>query len=144
MGSVRVHIVSYMHGTQSPAVEVFPELLTSAIGQGKVILDPNRLVIDPEASRLWPDLIYAALRVPFIAAGHFAADLVTATVRSDHQAFYRRKLGFRTVADTRPYPGLLKPLCLMTARFDVDGSAILDAFPFLDARLTEAAAMFDH
>jgi hypothetical protein len=143
VASVRVVVVSYLHGTLSPAVEVFPELLTSAIAQGKVILDPNRLVIDPVASREWPDLIYAAFRVPFIAAGHFAADLVTATVRAEHQAFYRRRLGFRTVAGSRPYPGLLKPLCLMTARFDFGGQALLDLFPFLEARPTEAAAMFE-
>ena len=143
VASVRVLVVSYLHGTLSPAVEVFPELMTSAIGQGKVILDPNRLVIDPQAARLWPDLIYAALRVPFIAAGHFAADIVTATVRTEHLAFYRRKFGFHTVVGARPYPGLLKPLCLMIARSDISGPAILDTLPFFDARPFEAADMFD-
>lgn len=143
VASVRLHVVSFLHGTQSPAIDAFPDALSAEVGQGRVIVDPNRLVINREASRRYPDLIYATFRVPFMAATHFAADIVTATVRAEHQAFYRRVLQFRTLTDIRPYPGLLKPLCLMAGNFPQQASAVLAGYPFLAARPGEAARLFE-
>ena len=143
VASVRLHVVSFLHGTQSPAIDAFPDALSDEIGQGRLILDLNRLVIDREASRLNPELIYATFRVPFMAAKHFAVDIVTATVRAEHQAFYRRVLRYRTLTDTRPYPGLLKPLYLMVANLPQQSTAVLRSYPFLAARPGEAASLFD-
>jgi hypothetical protein len=140
--SVRIHLVTRHGETRSPAMDAFPDILSDKVNHGDLILDPNRLVVDHDASRAHPELAYIILRVPVIAAEHFAADLVTATVRPEHQAFYRRMLGFETVAAARPYPTLLKPLSLMTVRVRNKTDDVQRRYPFFMPRAGEGAALF--
>jgi hypothetical protein len=142
-GSVRIHVASRDSETQSPATDAFPDILSDYIKRGDVIVDPNRLVIDKECSQSHPELAYIVLRVPFLAALHFGADLVTATVRPEHQAFYRRVLRFEVSAPVRSYQTLLTPLSLMTVHFPSEEAAVLRRYPFFAPRAEEAKELFD-
>ena len=71
--------------------------------------------ITPEA---FPELPYMTVRLGYVACGYFNADIGLATVRAEHQAFYRRVfLQAAAVASRGTYPGLIKPVCLMAADY---------------------------
>jgi hypothetical protein len=77
-----------------------------------------------------------------MAAQHFNADLVTATVRKEHQAFYRRELLMHPVCPPRPYPTLTKLIGLMMIDFKATGADILKRRPFYDSQPHERAPLF--
>ena len=89
-------------------------------------------------ARVFPDLPCLVLRVPFLAAGWFGMDVVTATIRREHEAFYRRVLRMTP----RAYPSLLKPLGLMTVDYRQEAPNVLRRYPFFAPRAGEAEAMF--
>jgi hypothetical protein len=139
--ALRVHVASAEH-CSSPAVDNFPDVLVDELDRGKIIIDPNRFVVDFASSRLYPELPFITLRLPFIAAGHFGADLVTATVRREHQAFYRRELLMTPVCPPRPYPTLTKHLGLMIVDFHEAGDAVLRRRPFYGSTAAERNHIF--
>ena len=129
VSALRVHVASAQH-CSSPAVDNFPDVLVDELDRGKIIVDPNRFVADYASARLYPELPFITLRLAFMAAPHFGADLVTATVRREHQAFYRRELLMTPVCPPRPYPTLTKPLGLMIVDFHAAGGEVLRRRPF--------------
>lgn len=139
--SIRIHVLSREAGS-SPALETFPDALEGMVARGKVIIDPNRFVADNAASHFFPELPYLTLRLPFMAGRHFGADIVTATVRREHAAFYRRVLRFNSVCPPRPYPTLLKPLGLLTVNYPREAPKVLERYPFFAARSGEASEIF--
>lgn len=141
-GSVRVHVASCRGHGQSPARQVFPEILSKCLNRGDTIVDTDRFVIAPAASRACPELAHILLRVPFIAAFHFDADLMTAAVCAEHQAAFRRILRFKVAASARACPSLLSPVSLMTARFRLEANDILRNCPFFMPRHGEGEALF--
>lgn len=88
-GAVRIHILDGL-SQPSPALDAFPDVLLPLLQAGKRIIDPNRYVVDYEAARRYPGLAYVTIRLAFLAATHYDANLSTATVRAEHQAFYKR------------------------------------------------------
>jgi len=113
LAAVRLHLVSELNVT-SPTLEVFPEVL-EADKAGPTMLDPTRFVVHPEARKERLLLHFAALRIPVLAAMFYDVDIVLAPVRSEHTAFYLRYLGSDVFASPRQYPGLKKPVGLLTA-----------------------------
>lgn len=143
VGSVRLHLVSDITRDQSPALAVFGSVLNAAMTSHTRLLDPNRLVLEPDVARHEPELHWALLRVPMIAAAHFNVRLVTATVRPEHIAFYRRVLRFAQRSEPMAYPTLLTPLSLLTADFlPTVTAAIFRRFPHMRPDPDEGAALF--
>ncbi|MBM6583502.1 hypothetical protein ILT44_25195 [Microvirga sp. BT689] len=136
VGSIRIHAVD-AENRASPALDAFPDHLERELDAGRTIVDPNRFVADPDVSRAFPELPYATLRLPFMLAEHLSADTVTATVRAEHETFYRRVLRCRPVCAPRPYPTLIKPLGLMTVDFASEAAAVTDRHPFFGSSLAE-------
>ncbi|MFD0935402.1 N-acyl amino acid synthase FeeM domain-containing protein [Methylobacterium trifolii] len=128
--SIRVHVVS-INNTNSPAVEAFGDLINPYLSEGSIIIDPNRFVSDHSLARRTPDLPYATLRIPFMAAKYYGAQIATATVRKEHQAFYRRVLHYTVASEPRHYPTLIKPLSLMIVKFKDEEARVLKRYPFL-------------
>lgn len=138
--SIRVCVASREHGV-SPAVGFFPDILVPDIDAGRVIVDPNRLVTDKEASRLYPELAYMTVRLGYVAAVHFEADVVTATVRAEHRAFYKRVFGMQPDSLPRVIPPIEKPFCLMSFR-DASMEPILNRYPVFRSTEAERARLF--
>jgi hypothetical protein len=141
IASIRLHVVDKGSRT-SPAVHAFPDALEPLMEQGLTIVDPNRFVVDRSIGKQFPELPYVVLRLPFMAAGYFGADIVTATVRQEHAAFYRKVLRCHHVCEPRSYPTLIKPLGLMMVNYPIEHPNVLSRHPCFAARLGESHDLF--
>src|ERR1700733_15013622 len=88
--SIRIH-VSPKISPDCPALEVFADCLQPQLDAGNVLIDSTRFVTDEKLARHHRTLPYATLRLSVMAAQYFGADYLLASVRAEHQAFYRRK-----------------------------------------------------
>jgi hypothetical protein len=139
--SIRISVAS-KEQPLTPAVETFGDLLEPEVAQGKVIVDPNRFVADPDSRSKIPELPYLTVRLGYVACAHFDADIGTATVRAEHRAFYRRVFLLEPRCLPRPYPTLLKPLCLMAADADAVREKIFQRYPYFRSTPAEREALF--
>lgn len=142
VSSLRI-TVAYSGEPQSPCLEAFPDALESELEAGKIIVDPTRFVVDADASRLYPDLRFATTRIAWMASAYFGTDLLLASVRSEHQAFYRRVFGHRVVAPPREYATLIKPLSLMVCDYAANRDSVNLRYPFLRSSHFERHMLFE-
>lgn len=96
-----------------PAMKTFADCLGPILDAGESMLDPTRFVLDEHYARTYPKLPYVTLRIAWVISDYLGVDHTLATVRTEHQAFYRRFFGHRLLCPARPYPTLIKPLSLM-------------------------------
>jgi hypothetical protein len=139
--SFRLHVASSDY-PDMPANQVFKDFLDPQIAAGKVIVDPTRFVVDQEMAALVPELPYLTVRIGHMAAEYFDADIVLATVRAEHQAFYKRIFGHRAVCEPRPYPSLIKPISLMMLDYPAEREKIVRRYPFFKSSRPEQVALF--
>jgi hypothetical protein len=140
--SFRIH-VAQAGRADTPAMQVFPEFLQSEIEAGKTIVDPTRFVADWEMARRFPELPYVTVRLGYLAAEYFSADFVLATVRTEHQAFYKRVFGHHEICPPRQYLTLTKPLSLMTLHYPSAREHIIRRHPFFRSTLFERRMLFE-
>lgn len=139
--SVRISVAS-PENDDTPAVEAFGDLLKPELAKGKVIVDPNRFVADPVRRTKYPQLPYITLRLAYVACQHFNADIGTATVRKEHQAFYRRVFLHQPLCLPRPYPTLIKPLCLMSVDYPKLREKVFQRYPMFRSTDHERQMLF--
>ena len=139
--SIRVHVASKKH-PEFTSREVFSDYLEPELDAGKVIVDTTRFVTDEAFSRLYRALPYATMRVAGMACEYFNADQLLAAVRTEHQAFYRRVFHHHLVCEARPYPGLTKPLSLMTVHYPTFVDEVHQRYPFFRSTLVEQQMLF--
>ena len=82
------------------------------------------------------------LRLAVLAAEYFSTDLLLATVRAEHQAFYRRVFGHRLACEPRHYPPLSKPICLMALDYPRACERLLQHQPFFRSTVLERRTLF--
>ncbi|HVZ15159.1 MAG TPA: hypothetical protein VG894_11920 [Bauldia sp.] len=139
--AMRIHVGS-QDMRDMVATDVFGEFVGPQLDAGRVIVDPTRFVVDPQMARIYPELPYLTVRVGHMAAEHFQADLVLATVRAEHQAFYKRVFGHVVICPPREYPTLIKPLSLMMLDYPLERERILRRYPFFASTVTERTALY--
>jgi hypothetical protein len=140
--SLRVSVAT-PDNDDTPAVDAFRDLLGPELAKGKVIVDPNRFVADPASRADYPELPYLTVRLGYLACGYFNADIGTATVRAEHQAFYRRLFFQKSLCEPRPYPTLTKPLCLMAADYLSIRDKVFERFPLMRSSAFERQRLFE-
>jgi N-acyl-L-homoserine lactone synthetase len=140
--SIRVSVATPEHPT-SPSVEVFPDILRPELARGRTLVDPTRFVADPERAKRFPELPYATVRLGYVAGVHFNADIGLATVRAEHQAFYRRVFLQEPLCEPRLFPGLLKPVGLMAAHYPTLREQVFARYPYLHSSVFERRMLFD-
>jgi N-acyl-L-homoserine lactone synthetase len=140
--SIRVSLATPQHPT-SPSVEVFPDILKPELARGRSLVDPTRFVADPERAKRFPELPYATVRLGYVAGVHFNADIGLATVRAEHQAFYRRVFLQEPLCEPRLFPGLLKPVGLMAAHYPTLREKVFARYPYLHSSAFERRMLFD-
>jgi N-acyl amino acid synthase FeeM len=140
--SLRVSVAT-PENDETPAVDAFRDLLGPELAKGKVIVDPNRFVADPLSRAAYPELPYLTVRLGYLACGYFNADIGTATVRAEHQAFYRRVFFQKSLCEPRPYPTLTKPLCLMAADYLSIRDKVFNRFPMMRSTALERQVLFE-
>ena len=140
-GSIRLSIASPTY-RDMPATNVFPDFLERELDEGRTVIDPTRFVIDHEMARHYPELPYVTTRVGWMAGEYFSADAILATVRTEHQAFYKRTFGHELIADARDYPTLTKPLSLMRLNYLAMKERVHRRYPFFRSTQFERRALF--
>jgi hypothetical protein len=140
--SIRISVAT-PDNDDTPAVDAFRDLLEPELARGKVIVDPNRFVADPERRTKYPELPYLTVRLAYVACTHFRADIGTATVRKEHQAFYRRVFLHKALCPPRPYPTLTKPLCLMVVDYPTMCEKVFHRYPFFRSSAFERRMLFE-
>jgi len=126
-----------------PALDVFSDVLLADVTTGRRVIDPTRFVADRISSRLYPELPYVTVRLPWLASEYFNADYLLAAVRAEHQAFYRRTFGHKTACEPRPYPNLQKPISLMTLDYRAARDRVHRRFPFFRSNYFERRMLFE-
>ena len=139
--SIRLHVAS-RQSPDLPALGVFSDLLSPEIAAGKTIIDPTRFVADRTASRRFPELCYVTTRLAWLASEYFQTSLLLATVRAEHQAFYRRVFGHRLICDPRHYPSLAKPISLMALDYAMARERVPQRYPFFRSTFFERRMLF--
>lgn len=139
--SIRLHVASPT-APLLPALKVFPDLLVPPLEAGKTVIDPTRFVADRAASRRFPELCYVTTRLAWLASEYFHADLLLATVRGEHQAFYRRVFGHRPICEPRHYPSLTKPICMMALDYALGKNRVQQRYPFFRSTYFERRMLF--
>jgi hypothetical protein len=139
--SIRLHVATRQQ-PELPALNVFSDLLAPDIANGKVVIDPTRFVADRAVSRRHPELCYVTTRLAWLASEYFHANLLLATVRAEHQAFYRRVFGHRLICDPRHYPSLAKPISLMALDFQMARERVPQRHPFFRSTMFERRMLF--
>ena len=141
VSSIRLHVSSSAY-PELPALGVFSDILGPEIEAGRTIIDPTRFVVDHGAAKVYPELPYVTTRIGLMAGEHFGADAILATVRTEHQAFYRRVFGHEVLADARPYPTLVKPLSLMRLDYFAMKERVHQRYPFFRSTAFERRMLF--
>lgn len=139
--SLRISVGSKEH-PETPSMDVFPDLLKPEVDAGKVFVDPTRFVADPDRARRCPELPYMTVRLAYVACAYFEADIGLATVRAEHQAFYRRTFLQTSLCEPRMFPGLLKPVGIMAADFRETRDRVFARYPFMRSSHFEQRKLF--
>jgi hypothetical protein len=142
MSSLRIS-VSAPELPITPSFDVFPDLMETYIAKGRVLVDPTRFVADPDREARFPELPYLTLRLAYVACEHFEADVGLASVRSEHQAFYRRVFLHRSISEPRTYPGLIKPICLMAVDYPAMRDIVFERYPYFRSSFFERCKLFE-
>jgi hypothetical protein len=140
--SIRISLAT-RDNPETPAIDAFRDLLEPQLARGKVIVDPNRFVADPLRKDKFAELPYMTVRLGYVACAYFNADIGTATVRQEHQAFYRRVFLQEALCAPRPYPTLTKPLCLMAADYLSVRERIFERYPCFRSSYFERRKLFE-
>ncbi|MBN9010511.1 MAG: hypothetical protein J0H63_10375, partial [Rhizobiales bacterium] len=140
--SIRINVAT-KDFADLPSLGVFPEFLMPELEAGKIIVDPTRHAVDRDAAARYPGLVYMTMRLGWMAAAYFNADILLAAVRSEHQAFYRRVGGHRVVCPARPYPLLHKPISLMTLDYQAGRGRVEHRYPFFRSTNFERRMLFE-
>jgi hypothetical protein len=142
VSAIRFHVIS-KESRKGPALDVFPDIVSPLIESGMTIVDPTRLVVSREASRRHPELAYLTVRIACMAAEYFNAVKCLATVRVEHEAFYRRVFDFVPVCAPRPYPTLKRPIALMFGDMDHIRDRVAKRYPVFTSTEEERTELFE-
>jgi hypothetical protein len=139
--SLRISVAS-PERPDTPSMNVFPDILASVLAKGRVMVDPTRFVADPTRLNRFPELPYMTLRLAYVACEYFRADIGLASVRTEHQGFYRRVF-METISPARDYPSLTKPISLMAIDFPAMREKVFARYPFLRSTFFERRMLFE-
>lgn len=140
--SIRISVLT-SEWRGSPSSEMFADMLHPELDRGRIIVDPTRFVADPEKAKRFPELPYVTVRLGWIACGHFNADIGLANVRPEHRAFYRKVFLQEPLGEPRFFPGLLKPVGLMAARYPSIREKVFQRFPYMRSSAFERRMLFE-
>src|SRR5271165_2571973 len=139
--TIRVHVVTSESPT-SPALDVFPDIISPLLQAGRTILDPTRLAASAEMSKRYPELPYFALRPAWMAAEHFDGDFIVVSSSVGHEAFYRRVIGYERWSGLRSYPQVTAKVICMGLDFATSKSRVETRYPSFRSTRREREALF--
>jgi hypothetical protein len=139
--SIRFHVAA-SEDEPLPANTVFPDVLGPRLRQRQVIVDPTRFVTRLEFSRRFAEMPYLTVRPGWMAGEFFKADFILATIRSEHQGYYRRVFGHEAWCAARDYPTLKKPIACMGLDYFAMRDRVQQRYPFYKSTAAERDLLF--
>ena len=139
VASIRVH-VGAIPLQQIPAMTAFADIMGPLLARGIKVTDPTRFVIDADASHEFPRLSSVVLRACTMVQMRVQG-IFLATVRTEHQAFYRRLMNAKLVCPARKYPSLAKPISLMFTDHQSMVGPCMRRFPYFASTPEERQAV---
>ena len=139
--ALRLHLL-WEGFPDSPLLAAYPDLVRPRVDAGLRIVDITRLAADFTIARSEPNLAYATVRLSMLICEHFDADIILAAVRREHIPFYRREFLATQLSEARPYPTLIKPLCLFEINYKAHKEAIIARHPFHASSDSERSSLF--
>ena len=139
--SIRLHVAD-REDAPLPAYAVFPEILGPRLRRAQVIIDPTRFVTRLDFSRRFHEMPYLTVRPGWMAGEFFKADFILATIRTEHQGYYRRVFGHQTWCAARDYPTLKKPIACMGLDYFAMRDRVQQRYPFYKSTAAERANLF--
>jgi hypothetical protein len=140
--SIRFHVAA-REDEPLPASTVFPDILGPRLRRGEIVVDPTRFVTRLEFSRRFAEMPYLTVRPGWMAGEFFKADFILATIRSEHQGYYRRVFGHETWSAARDYPTLKKPIACMGLDYFAMRDRVQQRYPFYKSTVAERNALFE-
>lgn len=141
VSSVRFHM-NQPNAARFPALDTFGDVLEPLVREGKSIIDPTRFVIDPDFAHLGPELPFLTLRMIAMAAEHFGAEIILATVRAEHLVMYKRIVGHRALSEPRTYPLLSRKIVCSMVEIEQMRATAYVRHPFLASSPQERESIF--
>lgn len=141
VASIRIHVCS-PDMPFAPGLKVFPDILEPLIEKGRSFVDPTRFVVDRSLRRAMGQMPFATVRMAGMAAEHFDTDYMLATVRAEHAPFYQRFCHMSVMTEPRFYPGLKRPICLMSGHFETMRQTVYPRYPHFLSTHRERVGLF--
>lgn len=140
--TLRIHHISPAE-RRSPSMNVYGDILEPLLDEGNAMIDPTRFAVDPDFTRLYPQIPYLTLRLASMACFHFSAPFCLSTIRPDHAAFYRRIFLSEQLGGLRSFPGLNYSVVLYKANVLAIRERSYARYPFFFATKAEQRMLFD-
>lgn len=137
----RIHVAE-RPGDPLPSARVYADVIAPRLESGCVLVDPTRLAARLTFAGSLSELPFLALRPAWLAAEHFDADFVLATVTADHQPFYRRVFGYEAWSEPRDYPGFKHKVACLGLDFRAARARVETRFPVFRSTAAEREALF--
>ncbi len=139
--SIRLHVASD-ETAPFPASTVFADILSPQLRRGRIMVDPTRFVTRLDFSRRFAEMPYLTVRPGWTAGEYFQADYILATIRSEHQAYYKRVFGHQPWCAARNYPTLKKRIACMALDYPAARERVYTRYPFYESSAAERHALF--
>jgi hypothetical protein len=99
-------------------------------------------VAHPVIAKGHPELPYITVRLGFLASEYFRADLGLASVRVEHQAFYKRLFLMNPLCEPRRFPNLAPLFSLMGVNYPSVKERIIQRYPFMQSAPVELHELY--
>ncbi len=129
-------------GPVSPSTMVYGDILKPMMAEGISFIDCSRFAVDPQWSRIHPQIPYLTIRLAGIACGHFNAPQGLLTIREEHAGFTGASSRPTRSARTRSYPGLNYPVVLYRTTVQSIRERGAHSFPFFKWTPMEERMLF--
>jgi hypothetical protein len=139
--TIRIH-VARGESDPLPSTGVFGDVILPKLRQGRGIVDSTRFATKLEFSRRFPELAYVTVRLTWLAVEHSHADYHMATIRAEHQAFYKRVFGHVLWSGERDYPGVTCKIVCMGLDFAAHKERVEFRYPFFRSTHEEREKLF--
>jgi len=139
-GTVRVHVAAQQTDVL-PSASVFGDVIARRRA-GRLIVDPTRFATKLEFSRRFPEMPYLTVRPGWMAGEHFDADYILATMRVEHQAYYKRVFGYQAWSEPRDYPLVNRKIVCMGLDYPAQRERVEARYPFFRSTPEERENLF--
>lgn len=139
--TIRIHVAA-SESDILPSSSVFSDVINPHFQQGSVIVDPTRFATKLEFSRRFPEMPYLTVRPGWMAGEFFKADYILATMRVEHQAYYKRVFGHTPWSEPREYPLVNRKIVCMGLDYRAQKERVEARYNFFQSTPAEREKLF--